>query len=376
MVYFIKVIIKHIKNKNQKNMNMRDKSINEKVQWLLNVNKEHADLFKNARMDRQLYRVNHPTEFCALKCMDGRINISLATNTPLGIIRPYRNIGGYFDLGWPYLGEELQKWVEYGISKGRKSLILITYHYSAGDKHRGCAGFNHDLESAIAFTLKFHQQCRRFFGENNKVVFPIVVGLETDTDALIFHSQDPSSENKLVLSGSMNTDPKFLLNLIDDLYLDMDMTVKNDLLPLIQGNIAHIKEIKISNREIIDMKHREWVLAVGRGFDWLHEPNTALIVGPYSPDLSVPITKALSIISDNMNSGRILSDGFLVLTSAPFKQTGIDENRAIEKANFLRTYVRKIIEEKFPELLGKVKFLAVTVDENTRRLKQISDEMN
>ena len=27
--------------------------------------------------------------------------------------------------------------------------------------------------------------------------------------------------------------------------------------------------------------HQEQVLAVGRGFDWLHIPNKALIVGPY-----------------------------------------------------------------------------------------------
>ena len=27
-------------------------------------------------------------------------------------------------------------------------------------------------------------------------------------------------------------------------------------------------------------------MCLGRGFDWLHVPNVALIIGPYSPDLA------------------------------------------------------------------------------------------
>lgn len=32
---------------------------------------------------------------------------SVDTHTPLGIIQPFRNLGGMFDLGWPHLGEVL-----------------------------------------------------------------------------------------------------------------------------------------------------------------------------------------------------------------------------------------------------------------------------
>ena len=353
-------------------MSMRDKCIEEKIKWLLEVNKEHSDIFKSTRIDRQFYRREHPTEICAFKCMDGRIHIPLVTNTPLGIIRPYRNIGGYFDLGWPYLGEDLQKWVEYGVSKVRKSLVMITYHYSKGDDHRGCAGFNHDKEASIKFTLDFHQQVKRFFGQNNRVVFPIVVGLETDTDALVFHPQNPSEKNIFSCAQASSDDADYLTRIINDLYPDMDETVKKDILPLMIGNIAHIKEVQASNRELTDMQHREWVLGVGRGFDWLHEPNTALLVGPFSPDLSGPIIKALGILAENMKSCRSKDDGFLVLTCAPFSQTGIDENRAIEKANFFRKYVKDILQKNYPELLPKARFMAVTIDENTRRLTQVN----
>jgi len=352
---------------------MKDRTIEQKIDWLLEVNNKHATNFINTRLARQFYRVKHPTEICAFKCMDGRIHIPLVTNTPPGIILPYRNIGGAFDLGWPLLGEDITSWVKYGVSKGRNSLILVTYHYSKGDDHRGCAGFHYDHEAAFQYTVNFYKQVNRLFGENNQVVFPIVVGLETDTDSLVFHPQNPTDKGVIYVSEKMSDKNDYLLGVVHELYPDMKEEVMNDLLPLIQGNIAHIKEIKESGRKPIDMQHREWILGVGRGFDWLHEPNTALIIGPYSPDLSAPIIKAISIIADNMKLGRIGNDGFLVLSSAPFKEKGVDENRAKEKANFFKRYVKKIIEENFPELINKARYMTVVVDEHTRKIKALPD---
>ena len=84
----------------------------------------------------------HPTLVAVMKCMDGRIHIPWATQTPLGIIQPFRNLGGIFDLGWPYLGEALNTTFLKAVSKGRRVLLLITYHYSKDTPRRGCAGFN------------------------------------------------------------------------------------------------------------------------------------------------------------------------------------------------------------------------------------------
>jgi len=61
--------------------------------------------------------------------MDGRINIPVATNTPTGILMPFRNLGGMFDLGWPHLGEVLSHYVLRMTSAGRRVLVLITYHW-------------------------------------------------------------------------------------------------------------------------------------------------------------------------------------------------------------------------------------------------------
>ena len=57
--------------------------------------------------------------------MDGRINISVATDTPAGIILPLRNLGGRFNLGWPYFAEVLAG--QSGI-RSQEDDALLYYH--------------------------------------------------------------------------------------------------------------------------------------------------------------------------------------------------------------------------------------------------------
>lgn len=64
-----------------------------------------------------------------LKSIDGRINIPVATETPMGIIQPFRNLGGRFDMGWPHLGEVLSDYVMSVVHEGRRALIMSIYHY-------------------------------------------------------------------------------------------------------------------------------------------------------------------------------------------------------------------------------------------------------
>lgn len=350
---------------------MVTKTITERINWLFDVNQSHADELLRTRSLRQLYRARHPTEISVFKCSDGRVNIFQAVKMPSGIIRPYRNIGGYFDLGWPLLGEDLKDWVDYGISKGKKSLILITYHYSQGDKYLGCAGFKCDQRAAFKFTIDFLQQVNRFFGANNQVVFPIIVGLETDTDTLVFHPEALGEVEPVMCSEKMSELSDDLLKTIRLLYPNMDDRVARDLIPLMQGNISHIKDVKQKTRCLADMQHQEWVLLVGRGSDWLYIPNTALIIGPFDPDSSKPIIKAIGIIKNNLNAGRIGNDGFLVLSSAQFKEDGVDKQRACEEALYFSRYLQIIMSEIYPDLLSKAIFIAVVVDERTRRMERV-----
>jgi hypothetical protein len=215
--------------------------IAQRIDWLLARAAQHSMTFSasEAVLARERHRALHPTALAAMKCMDGRLNLAYATGTPIGLIQPFRNLGGRFDLGWPHLGEVLSAWVLRQVRDGRCVLLLLNYHFSQGCRERGCAGFGFDTGAAR----------------------------------------------------------------------------------------AHLRAIRASQRAP-EVEHREWVLCVGRGFDVLHMPNHALIVGPYSPRLDQSIDTAAGIIESNMRAGRMPDDGFLLLASVPFEEPGPDRARA------------------------------------------------
>ncbi|WP_412852237.1 hypothetical protein [Ectothiorhodospira shaposhnikovii] len=103
--------------------------IEERIQWLINLSRKHSELFCSpaASLARDRYLARHSTRIAVLKCMDGRIHIPHATRTPLGIIRPFRNLGGRFDLGWPFLGKLIAEMAQDAASAGHRVLLMITY---------------------------------------------------------------------------------------------------------------------------------------------------------------------------------------------------------------------------------------------------------
>lgn len=335
----------------------------QKIKSLIDLNKKHSDLFCSHRLERDLYRAKHPTNVVAFKCMDGRIHLPRITNTPLGIIKPYRNIGGKFDLGWPLLNSSFNDVVEEAVSHGNRVLILVTYHYSEGDHHRGCAGFSYDCEAAKIATENFKKQIERVYGENNQIVVPIVIGVETDKDTIILHGENGKIED---LSKIEDSSEENLLATIRSLYPQMPERIVKDLLPLVQGNIEHIREVEGKKPET-DLQHGEWVLAVGKGFDWLHTPNLALIVGPYDPNIGEPIKTAAGIIKSNFENGRI-QKGFIVLASAAYADAG-DKMRAKERSLFMQKLTSQIIEKNYPEMLEHMHPLAVVVNYNTMEME-------
>jgi carbonic anhydrase len=74
--------------------------IAERIDWLFGLAQRHAQEYASpeAWLARQRHLANHPTAIVVMKCMDGRINIPIATQTPKGIIQPFRNLGGIFNL--------------------------------------------------------------------------------------------------------------------------------------------------------------------------------------------------------------------------------------------------------------------------------------
>ena len=339
-----------------------------KIQALLELNKKHSDLFASHRLERELYLANHPTTVVVFKCMDGRVHMPTVTHTPLGIMRPYRNIGGKFNLGWPLLNDSFDRTIMKAVQKGKRVLVLVTYHFSAGDPHRGCAGFHYDCEAAKKHTSNFKEQIEKVYGKNNKVVYPVLVGLETDRDALIIHGENGSLLDMSTIADSSDSNLELILR---NMFLDMPERILEDFLPLLKGNIEHMAETK-DKKPLDQLEHGEWILAVGKGFDWLHTPNMALIVGPYDPNIGEPIKTAASIIKANIEAGKA-EKGFVILSSAVYSDAA-EIARAKERSLYLGQLAKEIVEKNFPERAKDMYALSVIFDANTMKMEPIGDE--
>ena len=354
---------------------IHSKPIAKRIDWLFQLAHRHGTRFQSpeAWLARERYLSEHPTAIAVLKCMDGRINIPVATNTPTGILMPFRNLGGMFDLGWPYLGEVLSHHVLRMTSTGHRVLILITYHWSKGSPRRGCAGFNYDTHAAVAHTLEIRSQVEHIFGRTHGTVYPLVCGFETDEEALVIHGTDNATLDLAELSAA---DSATLEPRLASLLPDMATQMRTDLLPLLKGNLEHIAQVRELARQHerqLDIEHREWMICLGRGFDFLHTPNIALIIGPYSPDLADPLRKAAGIIESNMKTGRIPDDGFLLLASVPYDEIGVDRARAELKSRFLSRFAAGVLRDEFGPLAEKMFHHTAVLDWRSRSLERIHD---
>lgn len=319
-----------------------------------------------ARLERQLYRQQHPTEVLALECMDGRLNLALYTETPQGIIQPFRNIGGKFDLGWPFLQTTIRNHVDYALEVGRRTIVFVTYHYSKSNTHWGCKGFLYDTCAAREAAFKLYAQFERVFGKS--VVYPIVVGLETDEESLIFHGAHGVQFPVADAVGDVH-----LTEVIRGLYPDMHPQMQRDLCPLVEGNLRHVREVRGSGKEPLDLQHREQIIELGRGFDWLHLPNAALIVGPYH-DWRESIATAGDLALSNLNEGRIPKEyGVLLLVTALTRdeEGSFGWNMAVEKSAYLMEGAKQILEKQVPDLWPQLKFVRGVVSAHTRRLHEL-----
>jgi hypothetical protein len=157
------------------------------------------------------------------------------------------------------------------------------------------------------------------------------------------------------------------------MFPDMHSQIRYDLEPLVFGNMERIAELRKTERAL-DIEHHEWMICVGRGFDFLHMPNLALIVGPYSPNLEDPIDRAAGIIEANMLAGRIPDDGFLLLASVPYQEVGVDRARAELKSRFLSKFAADVIYTKHPQLAHKMHMRIAVLDWRSRKLEIIAPE--
>jgi len=312
------------------------------VQELLELNRTHSELFVGQKTARDRHHANHPTNIAAFKCMDGRVNLAGLTETPLGIIRPFRNIGGVFDLGWTALNAQLGHYVKTSVEKGRKILFLVTYHYAEGSRHRGCRGHEYDVDRAVKSAQGLVTQIRRVF-DGDPGIYPVLLGVETDRQKLIFHGRD----GQKLETARMEDDEAALTGLIRSFCPDMHPEIVPDLVPLLQGNVRHLAKVAGIEPSPEDQEHKERTIAIGQGFEWLPH-NWALVINDLELTLDDTIGKAAGIIKENIKARRVPKD------KGHLQQLGLES-----------------IEKFHPDLRNVFEPLTAVMNWQTRRLEVI-----
>jgi hypothetical protein len=342
------------------------------IDFLLDQNRKSSDLFLSQEDDRKRYQDEHRTKMVVPKCSDGRLNLSVWTQRLLGILYPLRTIGGEFSLEWPHFQDIIRAWRWKSDEKSCNSLVLTTYHYSQGSKDRGCAGHECDINSARRSSFALRDQFNRIFGSvkppNDTRLFAITVGLETDHQKMILHGQQGSSLDLSTLIGMKDEE---VLSRLRSLYPAIDTskpTVLTDFFQLVRGNIQHIQDVQRTTHASEDIDHRESVLAVGRGFDWLHLPNRAIIIGTWKDKWVDDVRTGAKIIQENLDCGRLNDHRIVLLTSGVYEDDYEGQGLAREKSLYLARVTTDVIRNEFKKLVPRLQTLVSTVDLRTRKL--------
>jgi hypothetical protein len=341
------------------------------LQEILSLNKHQSEEFcaPKAKADRLLYLNQHPTRILSFECMDGRISIPLITGMPVGILRQIRSMGGKFTLGDPYLGNLVFTVEHEAASSGRQTLALSTYHYSKGDEHRGCAGCKYDTGAARENAFALKHEFEKVFDVSNHKIAAIVIRIETDRDTLAFCAEDGK---EFKMREHENASDEEILNGLCALYPDLSEQMLHDLLPLALGNREHIKSTK--NRPELEIIHNENIICFGRGFDWLHLPNKALIIGPHAYTEAFrneALLVAGKIILNNFkNNEKLREEGALLIISSPFKDA---EKRGLASAHakYYLDIAKNALEPIAEEL--QLEILVGVTDVNTMKFHPLAD---
>jgi hypothetical protein len=332
---------------------------------IFQINAEQSERYVNEEAARRRYWAKHTTFFACVKCMDGRVLFPSMTKTPIGIVKPFRAIGGKFSIWWPSFLGRVRRWIENAVARGSRSVIFVTYHFSASDPHLGCAGWKYDTKAARAHAEQLYRDLSYVFGEQ---LTAIVVGVETDMDTLILHGPNGDVSGATVGDASEEQ----VLADLHKAFPNMDSRVAKDIVPFLMGNAARVKELKEEPREIHEMGHNERAIAIGQGFDWLADANVALIINDADPNLADSIRVAGSLIEKNL-AGAAEDDHAMICTSIPYREPGTDYRQAVARAMGLKAFAEQVLRESAPTLMqsGKLESTATVMWEPSKRIERV-----
>lgn len=347
-----------------------DQDINAQVIALF---QRQSELFQLDEAQRRRYFERHPTYFGCLKCMDGRVEFPAMTKTARGIVKPYRAIGGKFELFWPAFQSSVAFWVKHAITHDAHSCMFVTSHFCSLKHELGCKGWHNDHAAAREHMERLARQMGEDFGEQ---LVAIPSSVDTAYDNLVLHG--PKGE----VSGESlrGLDIDAIRQEVRRAFPDMTEQVIKDLAPFLLGNAERVAELKASPRSIKEMEHDERVIAIGEGFDGLAAENFALMNSDVNPNLDAAVVLAAKMIEMKVakrssdQQATIFTNIYYgkskgILSSLP----GMDKKCAIRRSSGLQEFAQMHIRQHCPSLWnsGRLHYLTAVTREPTRELEII-----
>ncbi len=335
--------------------------------------KNQSALFQHDEVQRRRYFERHPTFFGCLKCMDGRVEIPSMTKTARGLVKPYRAVGGKFEMFWPAFQNSVAFWVKQAIMHDAHSCVFVTSHFCSLKRELGCKGWNNDAGAARAHMEKLAKQMVEDFGEQ---LVAIPISVDTAFDNLVLHGPrgDISGESL----GNLDIDA--IRSEIQRTFPDMPTQVIKDLAPFLAGNAVRVAELKANPRSIGEMEHDERVIAIGEGFDGLAVDNFALMNSDINPNLDAAVVLAAKMIEKKI-AGRSAHQQATIFTNIFYASSrgimnslpGMDKKCAIRRSRGLQEFAQMHIREHCGPLWksGRLHFLTAVTREPTRELEVI-----
>lgn len=344
-----------------------DKLHEDIVDTVLRINGAMVTLYRDDEPRRKKLREEHPTVLAAGKCMDGRVNLALAAGYPLGVITPYRSLGGGFTLDQPFYAAQLKALVERARAEGRQVAYLSAYHYSSTQPALGCKGFSFDTGKARAHIERLAGQISSIWAPHCQAM---AVGLETDREELVFHGKHDIRSSQF-FDRAGNADLDYIATELRRAFPAMSRQMAFDLAALLHGNVLRTRELTERPKPPIDLDHRERIMAVGRGFDYLTYvlPNGVIVVNDYMGMIEA-IGKQAGILLENLQRNPQASG--LLMVCIPFDDPDSPDYRLAKIASEeLYGRVLGLLRGTHPELLDlqQVKHLVVVKHTRTKQIE-------
>ncbi|WP_320676500.1 carboxysome shell carbonic anhydrase [Prochlorococcus sp. MIT 1300] len=264
-------------------------------------------------------------------CSDGRLahSIAYALRIPFSAVRRRSHAGALFDIG-----NTVNRWIKTehrryreglpnGVNQPTKYLKVVIYHFSSKDpSHQGCAAHGSDDSAAASAGLQrlldFRESVENSFCCGASVDL-LLIGLDTDTDAIRVHV--PSADSQISLDSwvcalsiyfdTKDLQPNQVMQTITKMVYENapakpDPGMVNFVTRLISNNISQIDYVREHHGGAYsDAGHAEHFIGVGIGFKEVHLRNLTYFshldtVEEGAPDLDVGIKifKGLNVSRD------------------------------------------------------------------------------